>query len=171
VIGTVGGWVAAGTLLAAGAGHLRSPGVLPAALRAHGLLPAPAAVAAVVTAAEVGLGGAAVLALLGGPGPRVALAGCAVLLALLGGYAARVAASGPGAPCGCSRAPLPMTGWVAARAGALAVLALAGAVAAGSAPPAAAELPVVLLAAAALACLLWQLPAAMHDPATSGGVR
>ena len=76
-----------------------------------------------------------------------------------------------GGPCGCSRADLPMTGWVGARAAALAALALAGAVSAGPLLGPAAERAVVLLAAAALACLLWQLPAAMHDPATPGGAR
>ena len=93
----------------------------------------------------------------------------AVLLALLAGYAAWVVRRGRGGPCGCSRAALPMTGWVGVRAGALAALALAGA--ASARPDAATELPVVLLAAATLACLLWQLPAAMHDPATPGGAR
>jgi hypothetical protein len=171
VIGTVGGCAAAATLLAAGAGHLRSPGTLPAALRAHGLLPAPALVAAAVTAAETGLGGAAAVGLLGGPGRPAALAGCAVLLALLAAYAAWVVLSGRGGPCGCTRAGLPMTGWVAARAAGLAGLAAAGAASAGPTASPAAELTVALLAAAALSGLLWQLPAAMHDPATPGGVR
>ena len=170
MIGTAGGYAVAATLLASGAGHLRAPAALPAALRAHGLLPAPVVVAAAVTAAELGLGGAAAVGLLGGPGPRVALAGFAALLALLAAYAAWVVRRRRGGPCGCSRADLPMTGWVGARAAALAALALAGAATAGPVPPAA-ELPVVLLAAAALACLLWQLPAALHDPATPGGAR
>ena len=168
MIGAAGGYAAAATLLAAGAGHLRAPAGLAAAVRAHGLLPAPALVAAAVAVAETTLGGAAAVALLGGPGRRPVLAGCAVLLALLAGYAAWVVRRGRGGPCGCSRAPLPMTGWVGVRAGALAALALAGAASAG---PTATELPVVLLAAAALACLLWQLPAAMHDPAIPGGAR
>lgn len=169
MIGTAGGYAVAATLLATGAGHLRAPAGLPAALRAHGLLPAPALVAAAVTAAELGLGGAAAVGLVRGEG-RVALAGCAGLLALLALYALWVVRARRGGPCGCSRADLPMTGWVGVRAAALAGLALAGAVATGPVPPAA-ELPVVLLAAAALACLLWQLPAAMHDPVTVGGVR
>jgi hypothetical protein len=170
VIGAVGGYVVAATLLAAGAGHLHAPGRLAAALRAHGLVPAPAMVTAAVTAAETGLGGAVAVGLFGAPGLRTALAGSTVLLALLGAYAGWVVASGRGGPCGCSRALLPMTGWVGVRAAGLAVLALAGAVSAGPAASTT-ELPVVLLAAAALGCLVWQLPAAMHDPATSGGVR
>ncbi len=170
MIGTAGAYAVAGTLLATGVGHLSAPAALPGALRAHGLLPAPALVAAAVTAAELGLGGAAVIGLAGGGGARGPLAGCAGLLALLAAYAAWVVRRRGGGPCGCSRADLPMTGWVGARAAALAGLALAGAATAGPVPPAA-ELPIVLLAAAALACLLWQLPAAMHDPAIPGGAR
>ncbi len=76
------------------------------------------------------------------PGRRPVLAGCAVLLALLAGYAAWVVRRGRGGPCGCSRAPLPMTGWVGVRAAALAALALAGAASAGpAARPRAARRP------------------------------
>jgi len=172
-VGSVAAYAVVVTLLAAGAGHLAAPGVLPRALAAHGLLPAPTGVAFLVTAAEGLLGGAAAVALVraDADGLRTALAGAAALLALLGAYAWRVSRHGPGGPCGCSRGQLPMTAWVAVRAGALAALALAGLVLADSVVPPGRpgiDLVVVLLAAAALGCLLWQLPAAMHDPARAG---
>ena len=77
MIADAGAYAVATTLLAAGAGHLRSPATLPAALVAHGLLPAPAAVAVLVTAAEGGLGAAVAVALLRADagGLRVALPG------------------------------------------------------------------------------------------------
>jgi hypothetical protein len=173
-VGSVAAYAVVGTLLAAGAGHLAAPAMLPRALAAHGLLPAPAGVAVLVTAAEGLLGGAGAVALVRADpgGLRTALAGATVLLALVGAYAWRVTRRGPGGPCGCSRRQLPMTVWVAVRAGALAALALLGLALADSVVPPArpgTDLVVVLLAAAALGCLLWQLPAAMHDPARAGG--
>jgi hypothetical protein len=173
LVGSVAAYAVVGTLLAAGAGHLAAPGLLPRALATHGRLPAPATVAFLVTAAECLLGGAGAVAGVRADtgGLRTALAGAAVLLALLGAYAWRVARRGPGGPCGCSRRQLPMTTWVAVRAGALAALALAGLALAGSVVPPGrpgTDLVVVLLAAAALGWLLWLLPAAMHDPARAG---
>lgn len=173
LVGSVAAYAVVLTLLAAGAGHLTAPGVLPRALAAHGLLPAPTMVAILVTVVEglLGLTGTLALVRADAGGLRAALGGAAVLLALLAAYAWRVAASGREGPCGCSRAALPMTPWVAARAGALAVLAVAGIVLADSVVPPGrpgTDLAVVLLAAAALGSLLWQLPAAMHDPASAG---
>jgi hypothetical protein len=174
------GSVAAGTvlvtLLAAGVGHLARPGVLPAALAAHRVLPAPGPVAVVVTAAEVGLGGAGVAGLVlgergAGPGLLAAgLAGAALLLALVAGYGWYVLAVGAGGPCGCSHAELPMSGWVVARAAVLAGLAGLALARRGSVLPLGwpgSQLGTALLAVAAFSVLLWQLPAAMHDPTTA----
>jgi hypothetical protein len=174
LIGSVAAYTVLATLLAAGAGHLARPGSLRTAVAAHGVLPAPAAVAAVVAAAEVGLGGAGAAGLvLGDRGAgrgllAVGVAGGGLLLALFAGYGWYVTAAGIGGPCGCSHAELPMSGWVVARAAGLAGLAAIGLPLVGSVLPLrrpGIELGTVLLAAAAFGLLLWQLPAAMHDPA------
>jgi hypothetical protein len=169
--------VAAGTVLAAlliaCAAHLSRPRTLPRALAAHRVVPGPAVVAAVVTASEGLLGGAGAVGLVRSDGQDVltaALAGGAGLLALFGSYSWYVLATGRAGPCGCSRVPLPMTGWVVARAFALAGLALVALVLADPVAPTArpaADLVVALLAAATFTCLLWQLPAAMHYPGTT----
>jgi hypothetical protein len=156
-------------LLFAGAGHLSSPGPLRRAVAAHRVLPAPAVVAVAVGAAELLLGGAGALALVRADHELLvaALAGSMLLLAIFGGYGWYVVATGAGGPCGCSAADVPMSGWVVARAFVLSGLALVGQLLAESVLPLNRpdiELITVLLAAAAVGCLLWQLPAAMYDP-------
>ncbi|WP_158566929.1 MauE/DoxX family redox-associated membrane protein [Actinomadura craniellae] len=151
-------------LLGAAAGRLGRPGALPAALRAHRVLPGRRArpVAAAATAAE------ALLGVLGAawadrPGLlRVALAAAAVLLVAYALYGALVLARAgrPAPPCGCGPAGTPLTGWVVGRAGALAALAAVGA----ARPPGwGPETPVALLAGVSLAVLLWTLPHAMNN--------
>lgn len=181
LLGSVAADTVLATLLLAGIAHAARPGTLPAALAAHRLLPAPAAVATGVTAAEVGLGGAGLLGLAlgdraGGRGLlAAALAGAALLLVLFAGYGWSVLAAGAGGPCGCAHAELPMSGWVVGRAAALAGLAGLALPLAGSVLPLGrpgSQLATVLLAAAAFGVLLWQLPAAMYDPTTAApGVR
>jgi Methylamine utilisation protein MauE len=162
-------------LVVACAAHLSRPDALRRAVAVHGLLPA-LPVAAVVIACEGVLGGAGIAALVFGSGGRVlvaSMAGSGLLFVLFGCYGWYVWSSGRGGPCGCSRSELPMSGWVVVRAFALAGLALVGLLLAGSVLPAdrpGTDLIIVLLAAATFACLLWQLPAAMHDP-TPVGVR
>jgi hypothetical protein len=156
-------------LLVAGAAHLSRPGSLRRAVAVHGLLPA-SPVAAVVITSEGVLGGAGIAALTTGGGARpltASMAGSGLLFVLFGCYGWYVRSTGRGGPCGCSRGELPMTGWVVVRAFALAGLALVGLLLADSVLPAdrpGAALTIVLLAAATFASLLWQLPAAMHDP-------
>ncbi|WBB80525.1 hypothetical protein O7606_03820 [Micromonospora sp. WMMD882] len=158
------------TLLVATAEHLSRPAALPRALAAHRVLPAPTLTAAVVVTAEALLAGAGVVALAtDDPRPRVAvgLAGAA-LFGLYAGYGRHLVRTGRAGPCGCSRLELPTSGWVVARAGILAGLALVGAVRPGSIvgwPTPDADLAVVLLAAATFTALLWHLPAAMRQPA------
>lgn len=173
LIGSVAADAVLAVLLAAGLGHLLWPDALRAAVVAHGLLPAPRLVALAVPVAEVGVGvlGGYGLVLGDRAGGRgllaVALAAAAALLAGYAGYAWRVLAAGTGGPCGCSRRDLPMSGWVVARAGALAALAVLGLALTRSVLPLRApdsRLGTVLLAAATFGLLLWQLPAAMHDP-------
>lgn len=148
-------------------GHVRRPGVLVAAVRAHGVVPAPLVrpVAALAVAAEAVAGGGAAAGLLTGRDDslRMCLALAAVLLAAYALYGAHVVRTRPRAvPCGCGGdAATPMTGWVAARAGALAGLALAGA---AWGPPAArspAESLIVIAMGVVVAVLLWCLPLAM----------
>jgi hypothetical protein len=172
VVSSVAAYTVVAVLLGACGSHLSRPAALRHALAAHRLLPAPALVAAAVVAAEGGLAGAGAAALVAGArGPlAVTLAGGAVLLALFGCYGWYVLSTGRGGPCGCSRVELPMTGWVVSRALALAGLALVGSLLSGSVlPPGrpSGPLTIVLLAAATFGCLLWQLPAAMYDPAAA----
>jgi len=172
LVAGVAAYTVLATLLIACAAHLSRPTALPRALAAHRVLPAAPVVATVVTASEGLLGGAGAAALVQRDGTLLAaaLAGSVLLLALFGGYGWYVRAIGRSGPCGCSRAPLPMTGWVVARAFALAGLALTGLVLSDAVVPltrTGTVLVVVLLAAATFTCLLWQLPAAMHDPVRS----
>jgi hypothetical protein len=174
LVGSVAAYAVVTVLLVACAGHLLRPAALPTALAAHGVLPVRAGVAALVTAAEGLLGVAGAVALSRGRGGGlllVALAGAALLLGLAGAYGWYVISTGRGGPCGCSRLELPMTGWVVARAVALAALALVALALSDSVLPLVRPgtgLAVVLLAAASFAFLLWQLPAAMHDPGRAG---
>lgn len=164
-------------LLASFAAQLYRPGTLPRALSAHGTLPPalvrPVAAAAVL--AEGGLGAATALAVLAGTPASLHAAGtgAAALFTTYAMYGRLVLRTRPGLPdrpappCGCAGAArTPLTGWAVARAALLAALA---ATAATGAWPAAAldgsRLAVAALAGAAFATLLWQLPAALHDPA------
>ena len=129
---SVAAYVVLLVLVIAVAERVRTPGALPAALIAHGVVPRRAVrpVAVAVTAAEAVL---AVLLLVGlvresGPSSLV-LAGAAVLFAAYGGYAWHVTTSGRGGPCGCGGAEVPMGHWVTGRAFALAALAVVAAVA------------------------------------------
>ena len=159
-------------LLTAFAGHLRAPRVLPIALAAHRTLPVPLVwpAAVTVTALEGLLGAAIGYALLAGRAHLLTLAatGAALLLAgyaLYGGYVLRTR---PVVPCGCAADGTPMSGWVAGRAGVLALASLAVAGGAGSAAAAhGAHLVIVGLSSVVFAALLWSLPLAMFDPERS----
>lgn len=155
------------TLLIAGVEHLRAPRALRSALIAHGVLPragtAPVAAGAIATEAAL----AVVLSagLLGAEGAvTVALVAAGVLFACYGGYGLLVVSTGRAGPCGCGGVEVPMDGWVAGRAFALAAMAW-GAAAHGAVPlltTFGSSLLVILLAAATFAVLLWQLPAARY---------
>jgi hypothetical protein len=171
--------VAAGTvlltLLAGCAAHLSRPTALQDALRAHRVLPARAVptTAVAVTCAEglLGAGGALALATGARTGLAVVLCAATGLFVCYAAYARHVVATGRGGPCGCSRAELPMTGWITGRAAALAAGAAGAALLTGPAgTPAASsgtEAATAALAAVTFALLLWTLPAAMHDPAAA----
>lgn len=164
---SVAAYVVVFVLVIAVAERVRAPGVLPAALRAHGVVPRAAVgpVAVVVTAAEAVLAVLLVAGLVrdGGPSP-LGFSCAAVLFAAYGGYAWHVTASGRGGPCGCGGAEVPMGPWVTGRAAAFAALAATAAAANGSVLPLTRfddRLVTVLLAAATIGILLWHLPAAM----------
>ncbi|MBO2453946.1 hypothetical protein J4573_43135 [Actinomadura barringtoniae] len=153
-------------LLGALAGHLRRPGVLPAALRAHRTVPrslvVPVAVAAVAAEALLGLVAAAGVVLWQAGLVRGALAGAAVLLAIYALYGAYVRPRG--VPCGCAGdLNAPMTGWVAGRAAVLAALSVAGAVWGLPDDTDALPLAVTVIAGAVFAVILWTLPQAMIE--------
>ncbi|WDZ82935.1 MauE/DoxX family redox-associated membrane protein [Micromonospora cathayae] len=170
LLGSVAAYTVVATLLVTGVGHLTRPAALTRALAAHRVLPAPAAVAGLVVTAELLLAGAGVVALRGDDGRALRIAvgvAAAGLLGLYAGYGRHVLSTGRTGPCGCSRRELPMSGWVVARAAVLSGLALLGAVLSGSVlgwGRLAADLAVVLLAAATFTVGLWQLPAAMYHP-------
>ena len=168
---SVGACCAFGLLAAAGVAHVRDPGSLRVALRAHALWPRrfEGILAAAVGAAELGLG-AAGLALLGLGAARplaLAAAGAALLYGAYCGYSAFLLRRRPAAPCGCAGEDVAVNVWVPARA---ALLTVAGAgvairseaVLAPSAAPS--SLLLVLLAGVALGAALWSLPAAMAVP-------
>lgn len=179
LLGSVATYTVLFTLLVASVEHLSRPAALAGALAAHRVLPAPVPVAVLVVASEALLAGTGIVALLrdgGGSLLTAALAGSFALLGLYAGYGLHLMSTGRTGPCGCSRVELPMTGWVVARAAALAGLALVGILLSGSvvAPErTGTPLAVVLLASVTFTALLWHLPAAMYDPtaATAGRSR
>ncbi|MBA0050062.1 methylamine utilization protein MauE [Streptomyces sp. AJS327] len=160
------------SLLVGCGSHIAGPGVLRDALRRHRTLPRrliPWAAAA-LPAVEGLLGVAGVVALVSGGRTALVLV-LAASAALFGGYAGylrHVLASGRGGPCGCHRTDIPLSGWAAGRALTYALLAVAGALLAGSARPPfgdPAELATVTLATLTFTGLLWFLPLALHNPA------
>lgn len=157
-------------LLASAAGQAARPGRLAAALRAHRVLPRAAAgpAAALVIAAEAGTGaaGAAAAPLRLDGTMRAASAAAAVLFGLYAAYGAYVTRTRRGVPCGCAGGDAPMTGWVAGRAAALSLLALAGALHGPPAGLTAYEAAVTVTAGLAFAVLLWTLPHAMTTSRT-----
>ncbi|WP_242906393.1 MauE/DoxX family redox-associated membrane protein [Actinomadura terrae] len=155
-------------LLGSAAGHAARPGALAAALRAQGVFPAalarPVAVLMIVVEAVAGACLAVtVLRALDGAF-RVSSLASALLLGLYGAYAAYVARTRSGVPCGCAGGTgTPMTGWIAVRAAALAVLALTGAVWGPPDGPSGYEASVIVAAGLAFAVILWTLPHAMIE--------
>lgn len=171
LLGTVASAVVLLVLLAGCTAHLTRPQALPDALRAHRTLPDRAVplAAGAVTLAEGVLGVAGAAAFLSGHrlGLTVALTASAALFTCYALYTHHTLAAGRGGPCGCSRAELPLSGWVVGRAGVFAALALVAAVAVagpGSQPRGVAELTIAALTALTFATLLWVLPAAMAQP-------
>lgn len=157
-------------LAAACVGHARRPDDLPSALRAHGVVPAPATgvVGLAVTVAEGALVVLLLAGVLGSAGLLVAgLAGSAAIFAGYGGYGWFVVSTGRSGPCGCAGAEMPMSMWVVGRALTLAGLSLVALVWSELVIPLSrpgSDLVIVLLGAGTFGALLWFLPVAMRDP-------
>ncbi|HEY0636020.1 MAG TPA: MauE/DoxX family redox-associated membrane protein [Pseudonocardiaceae bacterium] len=159
-------------LLIAAAAHARRPHRLVAALRTQAVVP-PAAVvpvAAAVVTAEVVLG-AVLLGDVTGLAPAGAAGGplaAFVLFACYAGYTEYLRRTRAGeVPCGCGDEQ-PVTPWVVARAAALGAGSLVAAAGTVGRPGDLPALLVLTCAAVVFAVLLWQLPAAMHDPERVG---
>lgn len=170
LLGSVAAWTVLLTLLVALIDRATAPSALPRALAAHGVLPAPAAFAAAVTAAEALLCGAGLVGLASGHGRALpaALAGSALLFAGHAAYGWHVWSSRRPGSCGCTRWETPTSGWTVSRAGALAALALVALTLSGSIMGPGrigADLVVAAVAAAVFTTLLWILPLAMREPA------
>ena len=160
-------------LLASAFGQVRRPRALAAALRAHRVLPrrltGPAAAVVITAEAVTGAGGAVAL-LLRLDGPMRAFGGAsAVLLAGYALYGTYVARTRHGVPCGCAGDGTPMTGWVAGRAAALALLALAGALHGLPTGSTGYEMSIAAVAGPAFAVILWTLPRALLTERRTAG--
>jgi hypothetical protein len=151
-------------LLGGAIGHLVRPDVLLGGLRAHGVVPGALIrpVAMAVPAGEIVPALVAVHALLtgGADGLRLAMICAGALLCCYAVYSLYVARTRDDVPCGCSATQTPMSGWIAARALALAGLAGVALAQAGPAVSAdGADLAVVILAGATISIVLWESPA------------
>ncbi|NKZ04410.1 MauE/DoxX family redox-associated membrane protein [Actinomadura latina] len=160
-------------LLASVTGQVRHPRALAAALRAQRVFPrglATALAASVIVAeALTGAAGAAALLLwLDGP-MRAASGAAAVLLGVYAVYGTYVSRTRKGVPCGCAGDGTPMTGWVAGRAAALALLALTGALHGLPAGSTAYEMFIASVAGLGFAVLLWTLPRALLTERRTAG--
>lgn len=172
LMAAVGAGVSSATLLFSGITHLWRLGRFKSQLGRQRVLP-PALewpVVVGIAAAEVALGLGGVLALTGTLGSRswgdTAFASAAVLFAAYAAYAAYLVRRRPGVPCGCGNGEEAASVWTVSRA---ALLGLG----AGAACLGAADFPapgpgwqgaVAVLAALALALVVWNIPAALRAP-------
>jgi hypothetical protein len=172
---TVGGLVAVGLLLVAGFVHGIRFQDFRAQLAQQAIWPARfvALVAVVVVGTELVLGvaGAAALILPNGSAPSnlgptpMMLAVSAMYIAFTI-YGMILLRRRPGAPCGCSASGSTANVWVPVRSALVATICLLPAAVPDRLVPAAGmpRFVVALLAAASFVALLWNLPAALHDP-------
>lgn len=165
--------VAYGLLLLAGAAHLSRPRKTAAELAGQRVWPRPAVPAVVIMliTTELVVGGtglAAVLAERPAWPLAAARAAAAALYLAFTGYGAVLLRWRPQAPCGCSGRPQPVSGWTVVRSAVLLGCAAAAYIPA-DALSAYADAPVHLLlavlASLAFGVLVWELPAAMDQPA------
>ena len=172
---TIAAYVCLGTLAWSGLHHARHPKVLLRILERQGWRRGTRWLLGIsVIGLELTIGAAVfVAAVLGGADDAVplALSAAAILYAAYALYGTVLTRRGDALPCGCSgAASYPVNVWVVTRA---LVLSIASAFAASAGQqilplwPLNATVTLAVLASGALGLILWELPAALHDPRPS----
>jgi hypothetical protein len=172
---TIAAYVCLGTLAWSGLHHARHPQLLLRVLERQGWRRGTRWLLGMsVIGMELTIGAAGfVAAVLGGADDAVlpALSAAAILYAVYALYGAVLTRRGDAVPCGCSSAAgYPVNVWVVARA---LVLSVGSAFAASAGQqilplwPLNATVTLAVLASGALGLILWELPAALHDPRPS----
>jgi hypothetical protein len=172
---TIAAYVCLGTLAWSGLHHARRPQMLLRVLEQQGWRRGMRWLLGVsVIGLELTIGAAGfVAAVLGGAddGVVLPLSAAAVLYAVYALYGAVLTRRGDVVPCGCSgAASYPVNVWVVARALVLSVGSAFAAVAGRQIlplRPLTATVTLAVLASGALGLILWELPAALHDPRSS----
>ena len=172
---TIAAYVCLGTLAWSGLHHARHPQLLLRALERQGWRRGTRwLLGLAVIGLELTIGAAGfVAAVLEGADDAVllALSAAAILYAVYALYSAVLTRRGDAVPCGCSgAASYPVNVWVVARA---LVLSVGSAFAAITGQqvlplwPLNATVTLAVLASSAFGLILWELPAALHDPRPS----
>jgi Methylamine utilisation protein MauE len=171
---TVAAYTVFGTLLFSAVGHVRRPAVLQRALVEQEVIPerlqGPVVAAVIITESAIGVAGLVALARLpaGDRLGRVTLLAAGTLLLVYAGYGWFLERHRPGVPCGCTVWDYPVSEWLAVRALLLCVPAFLAAVVADHILPISLEntrhLAVTWLASVSFGVVIWNLPAALHDP-------
>jgi hypothetical protein len=171
---TIAAYVCLGTLAWSGLHHARHPQGLLRVLERQGWRRGMRWVLGMsVIGLELTIGAAGFAAVLGGADDAVllALSAAAMLYAVYALYGAVLTRRGDAVPCGCSSAAgYPVNVWVVARALVLSVGSAFAAIAGQQILPLwplNATVTLAVLASSALGLILWELPAALHDPRPS----
>jgi hypothetical protein len=172
---SAGAFLGLGTLVFSGISHARDRAGFRAVLGRQGIWPERTVgfVACAVIGFELGIGALGAIALAAKASVATPLLLSGLLYLAYGFYAANLMRTRPQAPCGCSSGDEPVNGWVVIRAVILAVGSLGAALLPDrlmDTPATDARFAITVLVAAAFAVILWNLPAAVHDP-TRGYVR
>ena len=168
---TIAAYVCLGTLAWSGLHHARHRRQLPLVLERQGWRRGMRWLLGMsVIGLELTIGAAGFVAVLGGADDAVllALSAAATLYLVYALYGAVLTRRGDAVPCGCSSAAgYPVNVWVVARALVLSVGSAFAAVAVQQLHPIwplNATVTLAVLASSALGLILWELPAALHDP-------
>ena len=172
---TIAAYVCLGTMAWSGLGHARHPQVLMRVLERQGWRRGMQwLLGMLVLGLELAIGAAGLVAVLQGRADaavRLALSASAILYAVYALYGAVVTRRGDAVPCGCSSAAgYPVNVWVVARALVLSVGSAFAAIAGQQILPfwpLNATVTLAVLASSALGVILWELPAALHNPRPS----
>jgi len=171
---TIAAYVCLGTLAWSGLHHARHPQGLLRVLERQGRRRGMRWLLGMsVIGLELTIGAAGFAAVLGGADDAVllALSAAAMLYAVYALYGAVLTRRGDAVPCGCSSAAgYPVNVWVVARALVLSVGSAFAAIAGQQILPLwplNATVTLAVLASSALGLILWELPAALHDPRPS----